>query len=169
MLDIGCGNGDISEYFAKSNRVEGIDVQDIRRERNDSFHFQIVDSVRLPFKDSLFDIVLSNHVIEHVADQHLHLREIRRVLKPTGVIYMATPNAGSPFMKGHVGNNQVLNLDQMHRLFREHGLQIAEYTTRMLKEPATFHLPMQVGRWIPERIIRAMRPIIPSHVFILTP
>jgi 2-polyprenyl-3-methyl-5-hydroxy-6-metoxy-1,4-benzoquinol methylase len=46
----------------------------------------------LPFPDEYFDVVVSNHVIEHVSDQQLHLSEIARVLKPNGVVYLATPN-----------------------------------------------------------------------------
>jgi SAM-dependent methyltransferase len=47
---------------------------------------------RLPFPDGTFDVVISNHVVEHVADPDRHLSEIRRVLKASGVCYLATPN-----------------------------------------------------------------------------
>jgi len=52
------------------------------------------DSI-LPFDDCSFDVVISNHVIEHVGDhseQLKHLSEIRRVMKQSGSAYLAVPN-----------------------------------------------------------------------------
>jgi SAM-dependent methyltransferase len=49
----------------------------------------------LPFSDACFDVVISNHVIEHVGDeaeQRRHLTELYRVLAPSGVGYLAVPN-----------------------------------------------------------------------------
>ena len=46
----------------------------------------------MPFPDNYFDIVVSNHVVEHVSNQNLHFSEMARVLKPNGIVYFATPN-----------------------------------------------------------------------------
>ncbi len=49
----------------------------------------------MPFGHERFDFVIYNHVIEHVGerpDQLRHLREIHRVLKPEGLLYLAVPN-----------------------------------------------------------------------------
>ena len=56
---------------------------------------EVTQGVELPFDDARFDVVISNHVIEHVGDeaaQHAHLREIRRVMKADGSAYLAVPN-----------------------------------------------------------------------------
>ncbi|ROQ90780.1 class I SAM-dependent methyltransferase [Desulfosoma caldarium] len=98
LLEIGTGSGGIAHYFAhhpsRCFQVVAVDVVDQRRV-HDGYIFQRVSGTDLPYPDSSFDIVLSNHVIEHVGDtsaQLAHLQEMHRVMKPTGVGYLATPN-----------------------------------------------------------------------------
>lgn len=98
ILEIGTGSGGIAHYFATHPslrcQVSAVDVCDNRVIR-DGYDFWKVEGVRLPFADASFDVVISNHVIEHVGDataQHQHLTEIHRVLKPQGVGYLAVPN-----------------------------------------------------------------------------
>jgi len=47
---------------------------------------------QLPFRDATFDLVVLDQVIEHVNDQKRVLSEALRVVKPTGVVYIACPN-----------------------------------------------------------------------------
>jgi ubiquinone/menaquinone biosynthesis C-methylase UbiE len=98
LLEIGCGSGVIAHYFAVHPdikcHVSAVDVLD-QRVDIDSYHFQLVQGSQLPFDDGSFDVVISNHVIEHVGDdseQLIHLSEIRRVMKPQGSAYLAVPN-----------------------------------------------------------------------------
>lgn len=49
------------------------------------------DVCALPFPDKSFDVVIANHVLEHVADDQLAMREIQRVLKPQGQAILQTP------------------------------------------------------------------------------
>jgi serine acetyltransferase/2-polyprenyl-3-methyl-5-hydroxy-6-metoxy-1,4-benzoquinol methylase len=93
-LDIGTGSGTIASYFSKRVRaLTSVDVVDERRDHG--FDFLQLRDERLPFPDGCFDIVLSNHVIEHVGNKRAHLAEIARVLKPSGRCYLATPNRWS--------------------------------------------------------------------------
>ncbi len=169
ILDVGCGNGDICQYFTRTNKPSGVDIIDRRKPKNSDFEFKTVDSEVLPYQTSSFDLVISNHVIEHVNDQHRHLKEIYRVLKPGGLVYIATPNKSSPFMKGHVENNMVLCYKQMTTLFTEHGFQVDEYTVNMIHEPDRFGMKIRMGRWIPAFLLRACRSWLPSHTFVLKP
>jgi SAM-dependent methyltransferase len=98
MLEIGTGSGGIAHYFGShpSGRfaVDAVDVNDTRL-INESYRFTRVDSTDLPFADASFDVVITNHVIEHVGDktaQAAHLDEIKRVLAPGGVVYLAVPS-----------------------------------------------------------------------------
>jgi SAM-dependent methyltransferase len=98
VLDIGTGSGHIAvslaELVGADGRVESVDVRD-QRIVTDAYGFTVVGGTTLPFEDSSFDIVISNHVIEHVGrapDQLEHLREIERVLRPDGLCYLAVPS-----------------------------------------------------------------------------
>lgn len=52
---------------------------------------QAVDMHDIPFDDGAFDLVIANHVLEHVADDRQALRELRRVLRPGGHAVLQTP------------------------------------------------------------------------------
>lgn len=98
MLEVGCGSGGIAHYFATHTRLDcevtGVDVQD-NRQVLDGYRFIRVSDVTLPFPDATFDVVITNHVIEHVgeAEQQLkHLTEIHRVMAHGAVCYLAVPN-----------------------------------------------------------------------------
>jgi len=52
------------------------------------------DITRLPFRDGEFDVVLVNHVLEHVPDDRAALRELHRVLTPGGRALMQHPMPG---------------------------------------------------------------------------
>lgn len=98
MLEIGTGSGGIAHYFGTHPGLQcdmhAVDVVDSRLV-TEGFRYQQVQGTQLPFEDASFDVVLTNHVIEHVGDanaQHYHLAEIHRVLKRDGVGYLAVPN-----------------------------------------------------------------------------
>ena len=98
VLEIGCGSGVIASTLATMGapdlEVHAVDVVDSRIETG-AYTFQLVDGTTLPYHDGQFDIVISNHVIEHVgqeAEQLEHLAEIRRVTAEGGSIYLAVPN-----------------------------------------------------------------------------
>ena len=74
--------------------MTSVDVTDVRVER-EGYTFAISDGHGLPFDDATFDVVVSNHVIEHVGGrdaQQRHLQEVARVLAPGGTVYVAVPH-----------------------------------------------------------------------------
>jgi ubiquinone/menaquinone biosynthesis C-methylase UbiE len=98
MLEVGTGSGGIANYFGRHPtiraEVDAVDVHD-NRVVTDGYRFRQVTDTQLPYADRAFDIVISNHVIEHVGDraaQMRHLAELKRVLATNGTGYLAVPN-----------------------------------------------------------------------------
>lgn len=98
VLEVGCGAGYITDHFSRLgyglSGAYGIDISD-ERQVTDSFQFQTVGDVKIPFPNEYFDLVISNHVIEHVGspeNQAGHVAEIYRVLEKSGILYLAVPN-----------------------------------------------------------------------------
>ena len=82
----------LAQKVGPEGEVHSLDIGDERVE-TEGYNFQQVTDPHLPFPDKTFDIVLSNHVIEHVGDtpeQRVHVAEIHRVLKDDGLLYLAT-------------------------------------------------------------------------------
>ncbi len=98
LLEIGTGAGIIAHYFATHPKLQcvvtAVDIVD-QRVMREGFQFHMVHGTNLPFPGGTFEVVISNHVIEHVGglgEQENHLREMRRVMASHGVGYLATPN-----------------------------------------------------------------------------
>ncbi len=92
-LEVGCGNGAVSRYFAVKYLLDvtGIDVDpdQIKSAQNSiqglpNVRFFEADATNLPFPDKNFDIVLSFFVMHHISNWLDALKEIHRVLKPGG-------------------------------------------------------------------------------------
>ncbi len=74
-----------------------------------------LDVTALDFPDASFDIVLCNHVLEHVPDDAAALREIFRVLKPGGWAILQTPV--SPIIKQTIEDPSVKTPKQRERYY----------------------------------------------------
>jgi len=91
ILDIGCGSGYLgSSLQEKSKQYIGIDFTDERKIKN--FTFIKTDALNIPLKSNSFEIIICNHVIEHVTNQKKLLHEISRLLKKDGICYITCPN-----------------------------------------------------------------------------
>lgn len=109
ILELGCGAGDLwvenAEKFPADISITVTDIsdgmlRDARREigREDAvFSYAICDCEAIPFEDETFDLVVANHVLFYCEDIDRACREIRRVLKPGGMLIAGT--YGSAHMK----------------------------------------------------------------------
>lgn len=57
------------------------------------FQHEEIDAQAIPYADATFDAVLANHMLYHVPDRARAIAEMRRVLKPDGVLFAATNGA----------------------------------------------------------------------------
>ncbi len=97
MLDLGCGNGAQTIYFASSVRkLVGVDVVPIESSEANvgtkAFDFIKSDAGNLPFGRQSFDLVTAFEVLEHFPDDQLALKEVSRILKFSGRCLFSVPN-----------------------------------------------------------------------------
>ena len=81
------------EIASRASLLVGVDVDSAITEHPLIHHRVMAFGSKLPFKDSSFDVVTANMVMEHVDDPAPFLTEIRRILRPDGRFIFVTPNA----------------------------------------------------------------------------
>lgn len=100
VLDLGCGNGRLLqllkdmdiEYFGIDNSEELIRLAKQEYPNN---NFRVADALNLPFPDNYFDKVYGIAIFHHIPSEELRLRfleEVKRVLKPKGILIMTVWN-----------------------------------------------------------------------------
>ena len=91
VLDLGCAGG---SFDAGLSSLQVIRV-DLDRPPSPLANFVQADAARLPFPDRTFQVIVSNHSLEHIDELDAALREIGRVAKPDGALYVAVPDAST--------------------------------------------------------------------------
>lgn len=117
VLDIGCGTGGLAQKVTEEGGIYiGLDFYPATLEMAQAFLRELPDAPRarllrasgtnLPLRDESVDLVTAFDVIEHLVGgepwQQGFLREIRRVLRPDGILLLTTPNRLHPF-EPHTG------------------------------------------------------------------
>jgi ubiquinone/menaquinone biosynthesis C-methylase UbiE len=129
VLDIGCGTGSLaiaaSRRVGASGSVDGIDASPamIARARRKADHAGIAVTFtsgvveQLPFPDGRFDCVLSTMMVHHLprAAREQCMREVRRVLRPSGTVLIVDFGQASEHDRGALA-----------RLHRHGGVEVRE-------------------------------------------
>jgi SAM-dependent methyltransferase len=89
VLDLGCASGSFDSGGAQFTAVR----LDLECESPAPSNFVQGDAAKLPFRSGSFDVVISNHSLEHVESLASSLEETGRVLKSSGALYVAVPDA----------------------------------------------------------------------------
>jgi SAM-dependent methyltransferase len=95
VLDVGAGSGRLPEMNFKGHvaRICGVDLDPRVVENPFLDEGKVADAGGIPYSDQTFDLVFADNVMEHLEEPEAVLSEIRRVLKPGGLLLFKTPNA----------------------------------------------------------------------------
>lgn len=110
VLDLGCGNGQSSIKVAKvAKRVIGVDINNVllnigQKTVKDlhmkNINFDKLDlEKKLKFKNRTFDKIIFLDVLEHLRKREQILKEIKRILKPQGKLFLGVPNSQTSWKK----------------------------------------------------------------------
>jgi glycosyltransferase involved in cell wall biosynthesis len=202
LLEVGTGSGGIAHYFGNAANplceVDAVDVVD-QRQVHGGYRFTCVKDEHLPFPDAHFDVVISNHVIEHVGNENAqrnHLTELRRVLKPSGVGYLATPSRWMPVephyrlaflswlpegwrtpylrlrKRGQEYDCRPLTVRALEQLLRDTGFKFQQQHGRALRLNYEIENPSSLAyraifRNIPDTAYGMLRRIFPTLIYLL--
>lgn len=126
VLDIGCGKGETSVFFAKRGaKVIAMDISpemiNVTKKLSDIHHVgkniktTVADIQKLPFESNRFNIVHGKAVLHHV-DLHKAVKEVYRVLKPGGIAIFSDPLAYNLFIKLYERYSKELRSEDERRL-----------------------------------------------------
>lgn len=102
LLEVGCGNGllwainkeripdDVELVLTDFSEGMLADAEAMLAKAGVAATFTVMDVQALDFADASFDVVLGAHMLYHVPDRPLAIRELRRVLRPAGRAVLAT-------------------------------------------------------------------------------
>lgn len=197
LLEVGTGAGFIAHALSRRvAAVESVDIVD-DRQVTDGYRQTLVTDEALPFPDRTFDVIVTNHVLEHVGDAARHVSEMRRVLKDDGVIYLASPNKWwvtdphykLPFiswmphriadrylrlLRKRTWDIRSVSLRELRALSHRNGLVVHDRLWPALAHPERYaaNVPtpvMLVARRTPGWLSSALLHVVPTHLKLLTP
>lgn len=113
-LDVGCGNGRLSHFLTlrqAQGDIEYVGVDNnrtmlrIAKKKNPSATFRFAEITKLPFPAHSFDTVWCIAVLHHLTTEKLRLKalkEMKRVLKPGGLLFLMVWNLWQPRYKKYI-------------------------------------------------------------------
>lgn len=137
ILDLGCGDGThagmVRQFF--DGEIYAIDPSDDiiakAQHRYPDINFQPASAYELPYDDNFFDLVYAIDVIEHLKTPEKMLAEVKRVLKPDGIVIFQTPNY--PIKRFYDFNN-FLAKKNWRKNFKDDPTHFYKFTALKLKK-----------------------------------
>jgi len=132
ILDIGCGLGWILSSLGNGWDKHGIEISKFASKHASQFG-NIYNGSIDEYSGKEFDVIVMNHVIEHLSDPLGALNKIKSFLKPNGIFIIGTPDFDSAASRRYGSNFRLLHdpthislfsCDSMHRFLRDNGFKI---------------------------------------------
>jgi len=144
VLDAGCGTGYGTNHLSKTARQAiGIDVSREaitycrKNYARDNTDFVQMDATNMGFWNNVFDAICSFQVVEHIRDYDRYLSQMKRILKPCGILVISTPNKKTfnPYGKPTSFHFKEFYREEFEALLREFFKEVEIYGQyKMIKE-----------------------------------
>ena len=182
ILDLGCGEGHLTDIIKKSNpdyHVYGLDYAITAIEyavnKFENIDFIVADAYEPPYEDEFFDVVVCNNIWEHVPDPLRLLNVISRITKAGGLLVISTPSryrfgntlrilagVGTKFVsKLHVTEYSV---GQVHEQLNYGGYDVVKAYSPIIKEKNILLSILKRFLYLILKILRS-KHILESTVF----
>jgi ubiquinone/menaquinone biosynthesis C-methylase UbiE len=145
LLDVGCGNGIFLSMVLNKFDVEvsGIDISPGMIEKSKELldsraDLKVGDSEHLPWNDGSFDVVTCSASFHHYPNPELVLKEMRRVLRPDGILMIADPFTSNELLRffanilikfSKSGDVKIYSQKEMQELLEKCGFTLIKWET----------------------------------------
>lgn len=172
ILDVGCGPGFLLSALSNKWDKYGADISQTALQRCSCYAKAYCgDLPSLRLKTGSFDVVVMNHVIEHLAKPLSYVAEIGRILKRGGVFIVATPDFDSACARRFGKNFRMLHDNGHISLFNSFSLvkMLEDYGFEIIKVEYPFFgtiwfTPENLNRMFDTR--KVSPPFYGSHVVV---
>ena len=167
LLDVGCGSGWLADHFADYTGIDG-SPDAVGRAQARSRNVTLGDIDRpLPYEDASFDAVVLKDVLEHVADPVALVCEVRRVVRPGGLVFASSPDA-QRWVWNDYTHRRPFSRTAFRDLFADQGFTVdhAGYESVM---PGTSIVARRTRRKRRPRVLAAAAwlPVVRRNVWVL--
>ena len=146
ILDFGCGPGNtLAQFDSQRWKRFGIDISNAscQMAREKGLCVECADLERANYLDNSFDVIMANHVLEHLDEPEAALKKMVRLLRSGGVLYIEVPNfnsVGSEAFKGKwpgidiAHHNYHFTKSSMKQMLERNDLTILKDSTPRMKD-----------------------------------
>ncbi|MFH1773348.1 MAG: class I SAM-dependent methyltransferase, partial [Methanobacteriota archaeon] len=96
ILDVGCGDGNLTKKLEKYGNVTALDISIVRLKRSADLmsrgEIMMGDAETLPFKKHSFDLILCSSTLDHLLEPKKAVLEMKRVIKKNGYMLLIIDN-----------------------------------------------------------------------------
>ncbi|OQX21931.1 MAG: hypothetical protein BWK75_02055 [Candidatus Altiarchaeales archaeon A3] len=132
-MDVGCGNGAFLYNLKKINpsgEYYGVEPGNFDEEDIKTHGLNVIRGTLeyAHYQDNYFDVITLNHVFEHVLNPSETMKELKRILKPGGILIIAVPNLNSLAYK--IFGKFFYQLDVPKHLFHYYDKNLKIYASK---------------------------------------
>lgn len=132
VVELGCGTGVYTAYLVKDFDFvfsSDFDYEMVRRAADrTASKFAVADALKIPVKSGSVDMVMAVSLLHHVGDREALFTEIRRILRPGGLVVFAEPNKLNPLTLAFqlLQTEDAISRFQLAGLMKRNGFDVVD-------------------------------------------